>query len=186
MSNLQALNEYLQSFGIVHITAEEIAVKYGFPPEDLWHNIIPTCLVLESIRKRLREITGLDIILHINNGYRASNTANGSWNHAHFYAIDWVAWIRNGKEYTVYSIENTAKLVWNYYLTYGKQWRMGAGYYKNPEGMKPFFHIDMYEPNTKEKPRPGVWEDFDAWEANKQGFWKGFAPELGLKIEEIK
>ena len=127
----------------------------------------------------------LDIVLKINNGYRASNTANGSWNHANFYAIDWVAWIRKAeKEYEVYSLENTAKLVWNYYLTYGKQWRMGAGYYKNPEGMNPFFHIDMYEP--KDRPRPGVWEDFDAWEAKKQGYWEGLPPELGLRIKEVE
>ncbi|MBN1232007.1 MAG: hypothetical protein JXA60_01450 [Candidatus Coatesbacteria bacterium] len=162
------LDEYLESKGVRFLSARELA-RRKMPSQHLWHNIVPTAMLVQQIRTDLRLITGKDIRIKVISGYRPFGTANNSANHGKFFAIDFMALIyENNKYKQEFPTSELAKIVWNYFLKHGKDWKMGAGYYpkgSDKSGNCNFIHIDLFQ---NIKIRPGVWEEFDKWEARHQ------------------
>lgn len=182
---LAPLDKYLDDHGIVYLSAKELT-KGHIPPVSLWQNIIPTALLVQQIRTDLRLITGKDIRIKVISGYRPFGTANNSSNHGKFFAIDFMALVyENNKYEQEFPTSELAKIVWNYYLKNGKDWKMGAGYYSkgsDSSGNCNFIHIDLFQ---NIKIRPGVWEEFDKWEARHQEYFEEYPiTEINLYKEQ--
>lgn len=89
---IQDLQDYLDDRGIRYFDADEVTkVHAGFPPPELWPNIIPTLKVLDLVRERL------DTPFTVTSGYRSpeyNRRVGGAPSslHLRFSAVD--VWVR--------------------------------------------------------------------------------------------